>query len=530
LYFAGWWTREVEDSRIALLESKLAKEPDSKKRKKLEDEIQKRKQKREEGTDLGEIDNEARHNFLFCVFSGAPREDIARFAEFNLVGLPELAPCAVQASAHLAARQKVVAARGEALIETGVATAPFTTGLGIEHPLENGFAFLDPYGVPYLPGSSVKGVLRRAAEELALFETDSQGWTVPAIWWLFGFDANSAYFVVNDNDPKPIGKERGRWREAFQKQTQGLIGEQRDLLDHYVDLACPKEKDAPNSPVDRVLRCLQPERKPADETRKIHTRGALEFWDVIPEPKDGKLRIDIMNPHYGHYYQPRQPPGGEVNRDFPLHPGYGHSCERGQPPGDWGSPVPIYFLTLPPGTTFTFIVRFRPPLNWPAPVRHYFEAEENGTPRWQRLVQAALEFAFDWLGFGAKTAVGYGRMSTSTLGAAAATFAAGKPGPANEQHPSSAHETRDAVQPEGPAAMPPELEQIGQLMQSLKNPATEGAQVERVVNELCRQRKHPAAAGLAAALWNKVKTVGWLASKVRKQTVFWELVQKGGGS
>ena len=66
--------------------------------------------------------------------------------------------------------------------------APFTTGLGNEHPLENGFAFLNPYGLPYLPGSGVKGVVRRAAEELAhrdFFENES-GWTLPAIWHLFG--------------------------------------------------------------------------------------------------------------------------------------------------------------------------------------------------------------------------------------------------------------------------------------------------------------------------------------------------------
>ena len=47
-------------------------------------------------------------------------------------------------------------------------TAPFATGLGNEHPIENGFAFLTPYGLPYLAGSGVKGILRRAAEELAL--------------------------------------------------------------------------------------------------------------------------------------------------------------------------------------------------------------------------------------------------------------------------------------------------------------------------------------------------------------------------
>ncbi len=50
-----------------------------------------------------------------------------------------------------------------------VSIAPFATGLGNEHPVENGFAFLTPYGLPYLAGSGVKGILRRAAEELALF-------------------------------------------------------------------------------------------------------------------------------------------------------------------------------------------------------------------------------------------------------------------------------------------------------------------------------------------------------------------------
>lgn len=59
-----------------------------------------------------------------------------------------------------------------------IAVSPFTTGLGNEHPLENGFAFLNPYGLPYLPGSGVKGVLRRAARELASGDWgDAKGWT-----------------------------------------------------------------------------------------------------------------------------------------------------------------------------------------------------------------------------------------------------------------------------------------------------------------------------------------------------------------
>lgn len=36
----------------------------------------------------------------------------------------------------------------------------FVTGLGRQHPIENGFAWHPTLGVPYLPGSSLKGVLR----------------------------------------------------------------------------------------------------------------------------------------------------------------------------------------------------------------------------------------------------------------------------------------------------------------------------------------------------------------------------------
>lgn len=41
----------------------------------------------------------------------------------------------------------------------------FVTGLGREHPVENGFAWHHVLGVPYLPGSSVKGVVRAWAEQ-----------------------------------------------------------------------------------------------------------------------------------------------------------------------------------------------------------------------------------------------------------------------------------------------------------------------------------------------------------------------------
>lgn len=274
----------------------------------------------------------------------------------------------------------------------GTSTAPFATGLGIEHPLENGFAFLDPYGLPYLPGSSVKGVLRRAAEELSLFEADNGGWSIPAVWWLFGFDATSACFAADADEPRPILEERARWRDALRTHLERLAPPEVQLLKEYLACARPPEPKEKKLALADVVSWIPNGHREAPQLRELHSRGALEFWDVIPEPAGGKLRIDIMNPHYGHYYQ-----GGE-------------------PPGDWGSPIPIFFLTLPPGSTFTFHVRYRPPLAWPPAAREYFEQVQDAKPRWQALLAAAFEFAFDWLGFGAKTAVGYGRMSDRKAG------------------------------------------------------------------------------------------------------------------
>ena len=52
-------------------------------------------------------------------------------------------------------------------------TSPFATGLGLEHPVENGFAFLTPYGVPYLAGSGVK--VHVTPEDLAAIPANERG-------------------------------------------------------------------------------------------------------------------------------------------------------------------------------------------------------------------------------------------------------------------------------------------------------------------------------------------------------------------
>jgi CRISPR-associated protein Cmr6 len=220
-------------------------------------------------------------------------------------------------SAGLRSRQRRLAEslpEAARFILSARSTSPFATGLGLEHPVENGFAFLSPYGLPYLAGSGVKGVLRRAAEELAEY----------------GFS---------------LSPEKGP--DASDSEiTQPVI-------------------DALFGPED------------TDNAR----RGALIFWDVFPACKE--MAVDIMTPHHGDYYQGKSTPH------------------------DAGQPTPIPFLAVPAGAEFTFIVACEPAF-----------LPENLKNDWKPLLAQIFDHAFDWLGFGAKTAVGYGAMRPEERGTA----------------------------------------------------------------------------------------------------------------
>ena len=119
-----------------------------------------------------------------------------------------------------------------------------------------------------------------------------------------------------------------------------------------------------------------------------HLRGALVFWDVIPQIKGDSLTVEIMTPHQSHYYQEK--------RD--------HKAGNSITPHDSGQPNPISFLTVPPKSGFVFHVQCDlAHLDRIAPA-----LAANGL--WKTLLEAAFIHAFKWLGFGAKTAVGYGAM------------------------------------------------------------------------------------------------------------------------
>lgn len=251
---------------------------------------------------------------------------------------------------ELAARQSALTRTipGEQLLRLdALAIAPFTTGLGNEHPLENGFAFLNPYGLPYLPGSGVKGVLRQAAHELASGEWgDTHGWSTEP-----GY---------------PLMQGEGvRRRPVHDSRKQPVV----------------------LSPID-VLFGRQTPQGDSD-----HVRGALSFWDIIPLIKGDHLAVEIMTPHQGHYYQQKQE----------------RKAGDSTTPHESGQPQPNSFLTVPPGSSFTFHVRCD---------RMFLAKIAPGLAKddqWKELLRVAFEHAFDWLGFGAKTAVGYGAMRARNL-------------------------------------------------------------------------------------------------------------------
>lgn len=129
--------------------------------------------------------------FAFATLTGSkPKEGkaqaIREFCKLPNSSIAQLKALADRAKACRSATPVSLTLEAEAV-------APFATGLGNEHPLENGFAFLNPYGLPYLPGSGVTGVLRQAARELA---SDDWGhhteWEDTAIEALFGKESDDS--------------------------------------------------------------------------------------------------------------------------------------------------------------------------------------------------------------------------------------------------------------------------------------------------------------------------------------------------
>lgn len=186
----------------------------------------------------------------------------------------------------------------------------FVTGMGNNHPVENGMLWHPTLGTPYLSGASVKGLLRSWMEEWSDLE-DSE--LKEKLFRWFGSD---------DKDPK-----------QQQKESQA---------------------------------------------------GGLVFFDAIPV-EQVKLTCDIMTPHMGEWYSE----GGKITKDT-----YSTTL-----PADWHNPIPIPFLVVKQAS-LQFSIAPRP----------HTDISQDEIKQTMDELTKALEY----LGAGAKTAVGYGRFEVDT--------------------------------------------------------------------------------------------------------------------
>ncbi len=120
--------------------------------------------------------------------NGNPKLEWIKTVCEEKIGKPELLGEFVERT-----KQLVKAKRGKCGIFR--ATSRFVTGLGRSHPVENGFAWHPTLGVPYLPGSSIKGIVRAWAESFAQDKVDA----------LFGTPGKVGCVVALDAIPiKPV--------------------------------------------------------------------------------------------------------------------------------------------------------------------------------------------------------------------------------------------------------------------------------------------------------------------------------------
>lgn len=193
--------------------------------------------------------------------------------------------------------------------------SPLITGIGQTHPNEVGMVFDHTMGIPYVPASSVKGIVR-FAHMLELIKSDN-------IKEYKESDKDGEYIVESD----------------LKTLIPAIFGGDAD-----------EEKEGKK------------------KIKKL--KGKVIFLDAYPA-KVPDLHVDIMNPHYGDYYNDEK---GEI------------------PPADYLAPNPIKFLTVKKGTVFTFRALV-----------------SKDSVFLLQPVKTAFENALKDEGVGAKTAVGYGR-------------------------------------------------------------------------------------------------------------------------
>jgi CRISPR-associated protein Cmr6 len=172
-------------------------------------------------------------------------------------------------------------------------------GAGYPSFIENGFLFHHVYGIPYIPGETLKG-LARTVFILSVAEAIKGK-----------FDLSKIEEGLSEEAEKEISEEA---RGILHKIPEKI----NIILDNYTI----------ENPVETFRKIFGSKKR----------RGQVIFFDAYPvdfNPSE-HFEADIMNSHYGEYYQ------------------------SGKAPADWLSPNPIHFLALKEGIVFEFNLGLAP--------------------------------------------------------------------------------------------------------------------------------------------------------------------------
>lgn len=173
-------------------------------------------------------------------------------------------------------------------------------GLGASHPQKTSMTLHHIYGIPYIPGSAVKGVTRH-------------------------------WFILKEFDF--LGIEDLSQINCLEKILETADVENRDEKkrddklpkDEFNKKFSVKKNGKVIQPNDTLYEFLKTKQNTIKEFQNIfgtqNKKGKVIFFDAFPSDEIS-LTIDIMNPHYPDYY------GDD------------------KPPADWQNPVPIKFLTV----------------------------------------------------------------------------------------------------------------------------------------------------------------------------------------
>jgi len=210
-------------------------------------------------------------------------------------------------------------------------------GAGYPSFIENGFMFHHVYGIPYIPGETLKGLARTV------------------------FILSVAEAVKEETKLSEIEEELSEEAEGISQQIPKKIS---IILDDYTI----------ENPVETFRKIFGSKKR----------RGQVIFFDAYPvefNPSE-HFEADIMNSHYGDYYQ------------------------SGKAPADWLSPNPIHFLALKEGIVFDFSLGLAP----------LEPMEDNEEKLLLETARKLLEVGLKNFGVGNKKRKGYGWFSDKTVG------------------------------------------------------------------------------------------------------------------